>query len=139
MENCKDVSIAILKEQIEQNGLHFLSTVSKLTAMTELIRQYEPAGHDESWEALQGIAQIIGEITDECHIFRESTMEIFQAIDNNLSELFGSHVPVRRHDTRHAARVWDNGLLFPERGRYSGKPRPCPADFGGAAHDRHFP
>ncbi|MDR1748028.1 MAG: hypothetical protein LBR47_03115 [Spirochaetaceae bacterium] len=57
--------------------------------MAELIRQYEPAGHDEAWEAFQGIAQIIEEITDECHIFRESTMEIFQALDNCLCELFG--------------------------------------------------
>jgi hypothetical protein len=86
MNGCEFVK---LKDELEQNGEQFFLTVSKLTAMTELIRQYEPAGHDETWEAFQGIAQIIGEITDECYTFRTSTMEIFQAVDNTLCELFG--------------------------------------------------
>ncbi len=89
MKSYKDVSIGTLRNTIEQNGEQFLLTVSKLTAMTELIRQYEPAGHDGTWEAFQGIAQIIEEITDECHNFRANTMEIFEAVDNSLCELFG--------------------------------------------------
>jgi hypothetical protein len=85
----KNCDLNEMRKMIEQNGEQFLATVSKLTAMTELIRQYEPDGHDEAWEVFQGIAQIIEEITDECHTFRASTMEIFQALDKNLSELFG--------------------------------------------------
>ncbi len=81
-----ETNFAKLKNEIEQNSEQFLLTVSKLTAMSELMRQYEPDGHDEAWEAFQGIAQIIEEITDECHTFHESTTEIFQAMDNCLCE-----------------------------------------------------
>jgi hypothetical protein len=77
-----------LKTTIEQKNEQFLLTVSKLTAMTELIRRYEPAGHDGTWEALQGVAQIIEEITDECHDFRANTMETFESLDNCLCEVF---------------------------------------------------
>ncbi len=89
MPELHDQIIPKLKTEIEQNGEQFIATVSKLTAMTALIRQYEPAGHDEVWEAFQRIAQIIEEITDECYTFLESMMEIFQSLDNCLCELFG--------------------------------------------------
>jgi hypothetical protein len=55
-----------------EKELTFIATIAKITALTELLSQYEPGNSDRFWEVCSGLSEILSDIVAECHSYKEA-------------------------------------------------------------------
>jgi hypothetical protein len=77
---------------LDEKGIAFVHAVTKITAISELLKKYDPEEMTYIWETCNGISRILKESVEECYSYKETVESCMKTLNPDSSP--GSFVEV---------------------------------------------